>query len=92
MMFAGAEPKPNRDHKPTANGCGALGMKINSEYLPVTEMTKCCDQHDICYDTCRNDKEICDVAFRKCLYKYCDSYEKYLGGGTMMKGKKMIGR
>lgn len=50
-------------------------------------MTKCCDQHDICYDTCRNDKERCDIEFRKCLYKYCDSYEKSLGGGTMMKGK-----
>lgn len=53
-------------------------------------MTKCCDQHDICYDTCRNDKETCDVEFRKCLYKYCDSYEKSLGGGTMMKGKRNV--
>lgn len=89
-LFSDVEPKPNRNHKPTANGCGALGMKINSEYLPVNAMTKCCDQHDICYDICGNDKETCDVEFRKCLYKYCESYEKYLGGGTMMKGNSLL--
>lgn len=36
-------------------------------------MTKCCDEHDICYDTCGNVKEVCDMEFKKCLYRYCDS-------------------
>lgn len=38
-------------------------------------MTKCCDQHDICYDTCLNDKEKCDLEFKRCLYKYCEGYQ-----------------
>ena len=38
-------------------------------------MTKCCNLHDTCYDTCNSDKEKCDVEFRRCLYKYCESYD-----------------
>lgn len=49
-------------------------------------MTKCCDAHDICYDTCNNDKEVCDMEFKRCLYKYCDSYQDKVAGGTVAKG------
>ena len=38
-------------------------------------MTKCCNIHDICYDTCNSDKEKCDLEFKRCLYKYCEGYE-----------------
>lgn len=38
-------------------------------------MTKCCDFHDICYDTCNTDKERCDLEFKRCLYKFCDTYQ-----------------
>lgn len=68
-------PKPDWNHKPQSNGCGSLGIEINQEYLPLAEMTKCCDQHDICYDTCNSDKEKCDLEFKRCLYKYCDGYQ-----------------
>ncbi|KAL3274343.1 hypothetical protein HHI36_015741 [Cryptolaemus montrouzieri] len=73
-------PKPNRNHVPKANGCGSLGLSIPSEFLPVTEMTKCCDQHDICYDTCNKEKELCDIEFKRCLYKYCEGYTHSIGG------------
>ncbi|CAG9856961.1 unnamed protein product [Phyllotreta striolata] len=82
------EPRPNRNHIPTADGCGSLGVKIDSNYLPVGEMTKCCDEHDICYDTCRKNKEICDVEFKRCLYKYCDGYEGSVASGTIVKACK----
>nr|CAD7593942.1 unnamed protein product [Timema genevievae] len=49
---------------------------ISSEQLPMGEMTKCCDEHDICYDTCNQAKEHCDYEFKNCLYKICDKYEK----------------
>lgn len=54
-------------------------------------MTKCCDQHDICYDTCNNDKEVCDMEFKRCLYRYCDNYERNIGGVTVVKGKISTG-
>ncbi|XP_011301579.1 group XIIA secretory phospholipase A2 [Fopius arisanus] len=72
---SGLTPKPNKNHVPQSNGCGSLGIEISSEYLPLSEMTKCCDQHDICYDTCNNDKEKCDLEMKRCLYKYCESYQ-----------------
>ncbi|XP_030757295.1 LOW QUALITY PROTEIN: group XIIA secretory phospholipase A2-like, partial [Sitophilus oryzae] len=84
----GAVPKPNRNHVPSANGCGALGVKINSDYLPFGAMEKCCNAHDICYDTCNKDKEVCDVDFKRCLYKHCDAYAENVGGQTMTKACK----
>lgn len=50
-------------------------------------MATCCDDHDICYDTCNKDKELCDLDFKRCLYSYCDKYEKStVGGEVMVKG------
>lgn len=46
-------------------------------------MTKCCDQHDICYDTCNNVKEKCDLDFKRCLYKYCEGYQSS-GAGAIV--------
>ncbi|KAF2901628.1 hypothetical protein ILUMI_04553 [Ignelater luminosus] len=75
----GARPTPNRNHVPKANGCGALGLSIDTKYLPVNEMTKCCNAHDICYDTCNNKKEVCDIEFKRCLYQYCSTYQATIG-------------
>lgn len=73
---------------PSADGCGSLGMKINTEYLPAIEMENCCNAHDICYDTCNKDKELCDIEFKRCLYNYCDSHEKTTIGSVVAKGCK----
>lgn len=53
-------------------------------------MTKCCDAHDICYDTCNTDKERCDVEFRRCLYKFCDGYESNGIVNTCKAAAKML--
>lgn len=79
-------PQRNKHHTPKSDGCGSLGLHIDSEYLPIAEMTKCCDSHDICYDTCNSDKELCDIEFKRCLYKYCDTYEETVGD-LVVKGK-----
>ena len=63
-------------------------MTINTEYLPAPEMAKCCDAHDICYDTCNSDKELCDLDFKRCLYKYCDTFDKSSAGEILIKGCK----
>lgn len=78
----------NKLHIPTSDGCGSLGMQIDTEYLPAPEMAKCCDAHDICYDTCNSDKELCDLDFKRCLYKYCDSFDKSAAGDILIKGCK----
>lgn len=78
----------NKQHTPSSDGCGSMGMKISSEYLPSTEMGTCCDSHDLCYDTCNSDKELCDLDFKRCLYKYCDTFEKSTAGDVLIKGCK----
>lgn len=39
------------------------------------DFTACCNQHDICYSTCLNDKKQCDLRFDECNRKWCnDNY------------------
>lgn len=78
----------NKFYVPTADGCGSLGLRISTDYLPAAEMEMCCNAHDICYDTCNSDKELCDLDFKRCLYRYCDSYEKSIASDLMTKGCK----
>ena len=33
------------------------------------EFTECCDDHDICYDTCLEDKDMCDIRFECADYR-----------------------
>ncbi|XP_069705758.1 group XIIA secretory phospholipase A2 [Periplaneta americana] len=83
----GVKPVKNKYHWPSSNGCGSLGLEIPTEQLPVGEMTSCCNDHDICYDTCGQDKEQCDFDFKRCLYKICEKYEA-TAGATVTKGCK----
>lgn len=78
----------NKFYQPTPDGCGSLGLRISTEYLPAVEMETCCNEHDICYDTCNSDKELCDLDFKRCLFRYCDSYEKSIASDLMTKGCK----
>ena len=73
---------------PSSDGCGSLGLNIDTDYLPAPEMANCCESHDICYDTCNSDKELCDLDFKRCLYKFCDTFEKGPAGDMLNKGCK----
>ncbi|XP_042214154.1 group XIIA secretory phospholipase A2-like [Homarus americanus] len=64
-------PVRNPNHTPKANGCGSLGVFFEKEDLSRAEMVDCCNDHDICYDTCGRDKEDCDKIFKRCLYNTC---------------------
>ncbi|XP_050311094.1 uncharacterized protein LOC126746775 isoform X2 [Anthonomus grandis grandis] len=55
-------------------------------------MEECCNTHDICYDTCNADKEVCDLDFKRCLYRHCDGYSKSVGGQAMTKTCKGLVR
>lgn len=82
--FTDVPPQRNKFYQPSADGCGSLGLKIDTEYLPAVEMENCCNAHDICYDTCNKDKELCDLDFKRCLYNYCESHEKTATVGSLV--------
>ena len=49
-------------------------FRINFKTIIVFN-SSCCAVHDECYDTCGEDKDLCDLTFRKCLYKVCRKEE-----------------
>ncbi|XP_053476471.1 group XIIB secretory phospholipase A2-like protein isoform X2 [Ictalurus furcatus] len=63
---------------PEPNGCTSslLGFQLD---MGIPAMTKCCNQLDICYDTCGSNKYRCDTKFRWCLHSICGDLKKSLG-------------
>ncbi|XP_038197666.1 group XIIB secretory phospholipase A2-like protein isoform X5 [Arvicola amphibius] len=75
----GKAPMPRPGYKPQEpNGCGSyfLGIKMD---LGIPAMTKCCNQLDVCYDTCGANKYRCDAKFRWCLHSICSDLKRSLG-------------
>ena len=46
-------------------------------------MTKCCNQLDVCYDTCG------DAKFRWCLHSICSDLKRSLGFVSNVEGKSL---
>ncbi|XP_026795123.1 group XIIB secretory phospholipase A2-like protein isoform X2 [Pangasianodon hypophthalmus] len=63
---------------PEPNGCTSslLGFQFD---MGIPAMTKCCNQLDMCYDTCGSNKYRCDTKFRWCLHSICGDLKKSLG-------------
>ncbi|XP_033005018.1 group XIIB secretory phospholipase A2-like protein isoform X2 [Lacerta agilis] len=75
----GKAPLARPDYKsPEPNGCSSyfLGLKLD---MGIPAMTKCCNQLDICYDTCGANKYRCDAKFRWCLQSICSDLKRSLG-------------
>uniref|UniRef100_A0A2K6GJR9 Group XIIA secretory phospholipase A2 n=1 Tax=Propithecus coquereli TaxID=379532 RepID=A0A2K6GJR9_PROCO len=76
----GSKPLPRYDYKPSPppNGCGSplSGVHLN---IGIPSLTKCCNQHDRCYETCGQSKNDCDEEFQSCLSKICRDVQKTLG-------------
>ncbi|XP_021255654.1 group XIIB secretory phospholipase A2-like protein isoform X2 [Numida meleagris] len=79
LSSSGKAPMPRPHYKPQEpNGCSSyfLGLKLD---LGIPAMTKCCNQLDICYDTCGANKYRCDAKFRWCLHSICSDLKRSLG-------------
>lgn len=79
----GIAPVPQPDYKPSLpNGCASslVGMHMLEGYdMGIPAMTKCCNQLDMCYDSCGSSKNVCDARFRICLSSICTDLRKTLG-------------
>nr|KAF6500842.1 hypothetical protein HJG59_007881 [Molossus molossus] len=79
MVCAGSKPFPRYGFKPSPpNGCGSplFGVHLN---IGIPSLTKCCNNHDRCYETCGESKNDCDEEFQYCLSKICREVQKTLG-------------
>ncbi|XP_067853022.1 group XIIA secretory phospholipase A2 isoform X1 [Heptranchias perlo] len=75
----GSKPVPRYGYKPPPpNGCGSPMFGVHLD-VGIPSMTKCCNQHDRCYDTCGNTKQDCDEVFQYCLSVICRNVQKTLG-------------
>ncbi|XP_042358758.1 group XIIB secretory phospholipase A2-like protein [Plectropomus leopardus] len=75
----GQLPQPRPGYQlPEPNGCSSslVGFQLD---LGIPAMTKCCNQLDMCYDTCGTNKADCDSTFRSCLQGICSDLKKSLG-------------
>ncbi|XP_028411805.1 group XIIA secretory phospholipase A2-like [Dendronephthya gigantea] len=70
----GSVPLPRPGHVPSSNGCGSLGIKLDTSMFPGFE--GCCDSHDKCYDTCNEDRDECDELFKECLGAVCQEVKQ----------------
>lgn len=57
--------------------------------LGIPAMTKCCNQLDVCYDTCGANKYRCDAKFRWCLHSICSDLKRSLGFVSNVEGKSL---
>ncbi|XP_069486984.1 group XIIA secretory phospholipase A2 [Ambystoma mexicanum] len=75
----GSKPFPRYGYKPAPpNGCGSEVFGVHFD-VGIPSMTKCCNQHDRCYDTCGKKKNECDEEFQTCLSKICRDVQRTLG-------------
>ncbi|XP_049642504.1 group XIIA secretory phospholipase A2 [Suncus etruscus] len=75
----GSKPVPRYGYKPSPpNGCGSplFGVHLN---IGIPSLTKCCNQHDRCYETCGQAKSDCDEELQDCLARICRGVQKTLG-------------
>jgi secretory phospholipase A2 len=56
----------------TANGCGPEGMQIEEEF----GLFRCCNRHDICFQSCGVTWRFCEKDFKKCMNDVCMSSTK----------------
>ncbi|XP_041804005.1 group XIIB secretory phospholipase A2-like protein [Chelmon rostratus] len=79
----GEPPQPRPGYQLSEpDGCSSslVGFQVNAALdLGIPAMTKCCNQLDVCYDTCGTSKYDCDSKFRSCLHGICSDLNKSLG-------------
>lgn len=70
-------PRPKSEkYKPTTNGCGSKDFDVPDTWPAEgkgrkANFTPACNTHDVCYGTCKRDKDACDKAFCRDLLKAC---------------------
>ena len=68
---SGKAARPRPHHKPRYNGCGTKDFRVDVSNYPG--FVECCNNHDMCYDTCGESRQECDTTFKQCMLQVCKS-------------------
>ncbi|XP_038142392.1 group XIIB secretory phospholipase A2-like protein isoform X2 [Cyprinodon tularosa] len=80
--------RPDYKHQ-EPNGCSSSLVELQLD-VGIPAMTNCCNQLDMCYDTCGVNKYDCDAKFRSCLHGFCSDLKKSLGFVSKVQGDKLL--
>ncbi|XP_076019002.1 group XIIB secretory phospholipase A2-like protein isoform X2 [Genypterus blacodes] len=86
----GRLPQPRPGFQlPEPNGCSSslVGYEFD---MGIPAMTKCCNQLDVCYDTCGTSKYHCDSKFRYCMHDLCSDLKTTLGYGSKVQACESV--
>nr|KAG5714742.1 hypothetical protein BaRGS_000230 [Batillaria attramentaria] len=75
-MIEDERKRYSRDEQELLKRIDHVTKELDVQHFPVIE--RCCDEHDVCYDTCNLTKEHCDDRFRDCLNDICKGIKKYV--------------
>jgi hypothetical protein len=56
-------------------GCGPVAIDVTPilNYINESDITPCCDQHDVCYSSCGPTETMCNNNFLNCTQNVCAS-------------------
>ncbi|CAF0716878.1 unnamed protein product [Adineta steineri] len=56
-----------------SNGCGPITFNIDRFLKDIGDdvLIVCCNEHDLCYDTCGQKQFTCDTTFLHCMIQAC---------------------
>uniref|UniRef100_A0A8C8Z4I5 Group XIIA secretory phospholipase A2 n=1 Tax=Prolemur simus TaxID=1328070 RepID=A0A8C8Z4I5_PROSS len=78
-LLGGSKPFPRYGYKPSPpNGCGSPLFGVHLD-IGIPSLTRCCNRHDRCYETCGSSKSDCDEQFQQCLSRICRDVQRTLG-------------
>ena len=88
---------PDPAHTPSSNGCGpeCIPVDDNPTGCDDTSFLDACNGHDICYDTCGNDRWTCDQQFYSDMLAVCNqsqcTFDCYDDAFNYYKGVRNLG-
>ena len=64
---------PTSRFRRQANGCGPSSLNLDEFLREIGEdiLIVCCNEHDLCYDTCGKKQFTCDTSFLRCMLEIC---------------------
>lgn len=55
---------------------------LQIQFSDSPQLENCCNEHDICYDTCNSNRTECDLDLQTCTRNMCANAHKEAGAAS----------